>query len=113
MGNVAAESSIGVGFGEATSGLSEGEPVVCELLSKVSQLTSSTDYLGFGRAMAHDFCSEGVIVLLSYSPVDSFSVQLSFGKEELLPEIEGRAWVFVWASMEGAGVDWAGSPQGA
>ena len=91
MGDVATKSSIGVGLGEATSGLPKRKSIVCQLLSKVSQLTSSTDYLGFGCAMTHNFCLEGVVIFLIYSPVDSFSVQLSFSEEELLSEIEGRA----------------------
>jgi hypothetical protein len=105
VGDVPSEASICVGFGETTGCLSKGESIICQLFSQISKLTSSPDNLSFSCTMTHNLCTKGVVILLVHSPVNSFSVDLSFREEELLSKIEGRAWKLVGSSMEGACVD--------
>ena len=107
------QTSICVGLRKASSRLSEGEPVVGELLSKVSQLSRSPHYLCLGRAMSHNFGFKGVVIFLVYGPVDPLGVELSVGEEEFLPKIKGGTWNVVGSCMEGSIINRARPSQGA
>jgi hypothetical protein len=61
--------------------------------------------LGACSPIPNYFGSEHIIIFLLHSPVNSFRVGLSLGKEELLPSIEGGAGDVIGMSVEGAGID--------
>src|SRR5712691_11811439 len=88
VGDVAAEASIGVSPSETTSGLAQLKLVISELLSEVGQLSSTASDLGTSGSIADHLSAEGVVVFLFHSPVDSFRVDLTVCKEELLSSIE-------------------------
>ena len=43
VGDMPSETSICIGFGEATGSLSKGELIICQLFSQISKLTGSSD----------------------------------------------------------------------
>ncbi len=105
MRDVVTETSVGVCPCEATSGLGEGEPLVCKLTSTMSDLSVHS-------SVADYFSMEHIIVFLLHSPVNTFQMSLMVGEEELLPSIEGRTRDVVRTGMKGTGIDGARSAQG-
>jgi hypothetical protein len=78
--DVVAEVAVGVRPGKVTSGLSQLEAIIRELLPEVHKLAHPTDYLCSGRVVANDLGLEGVVLLLLHGPVHTGRVHLSVSK---------------------------------
>jgi len=113
VGDMAVEVVIGVCAGQTAHRLIESEPLICKLFLHFRDLVCVADDLGAGGTIADDFCTEGVVTLLTHGPVDTFRMCLVVCEEELLAVVKGGAREFVGMSMQMFGMDRTASSVGA